>query len=334
MKPDLLTIGDVSIDLYMLVDGKDIVTDNSAAPKICFYHGSKVQVEKFSTSAAGNACHVAVGCRLLGMNTSIYTELGDDQNADRFIEEFEQYGIETKYCIKNKNSPTNVHAVVVYGGERTIFTYHEKRNYKLYEWETPKWIFYSSLAKGFEPFQKELVEYIKKSALSSTDKKNGKIGVAFNPGTLQLKSGLENLKNILSVTDILFVNKDEAGMLLGMKNADTNSRKNDMLKLHKELRNFGPKLTVITDGVNGSTSYDGKELVKMGIYGNGKNVVDKTGAGDAYTAGFLAAIFYGKPLKTAMAWGAVNAANNVKTPGGITGLLNKEEIEKLSRDLL
>src|SRR3972149_1326151 len=204
MKPDLLTIGDVSIDLYMLIDSKDIVTDNSAAPKICFYHGSKVQVEKFSTSAAGNACHVAVGCKLLGLNTSIYTELGDDQNADRFIEEFKHYGIETKYCIKNKTSPTNVHAVVVFGGERTIFTYHEKRNYKLYSWESPKWIFYSSLAKGFEPFQKELVAYIKKSASNSTA---GKIGVAFNPGTLQLKSGLENLTDILSVTDILFVNK-------------------------------------------------------------------------------------------------------------------------------
>ena len=327
MKPDLLTIGDVSIDLYMLVDGKDIVTDNSETPKICFYHGSKVQVEKFSTSAAGNACHVAVGCSLLGLNTSIYTELGDDQNADRFIEEFKQYGIETKYCIKNKNSPTNVHAVVVYGGERTIFTYHEKRNYKLYDWETPKWIFYSSLAKGFEPFQKELVEYIKKSA-SSND--GGKIGVAFNPGTLQLKSGLENLKDILSVTNILFVNKEEAKMLVDHED----KLKGDVPKLHKELRKYGPKVTVITDGVNGSTSYDGNELVKMGIYGDGKNVVDKTGAGDAYTAGFLSAIFYGKPLKTAMAWGAVNAANNVKTPGGITGLLNLEDIEKLSKELL
>lgn len=315
---DLLAIGDCSIDLYMKVDAKGVTTDTSTPqPKICFYHGSKVQVDAFRSSIAGNACHVSVGCKLLGLNVATYTELGDDSNADLFIKDFKDYGVLTDYCVKNPNSPTNVHAVIVYGDDRTIFTYHEKRNYKLYDWPKPKWIFYSSLAKGFENFQKELVAYLKK---------NPDIGVAFNPGTLQINAGLDDLKDILNVTDVLFVNKEEAEMILS-KTFPT------LEETHKALHALGPKLTLITDGKKGSSAYDGANFIYQGIPGDGSGVVDKTGAGDAYTAGVISALFYGKSLKTAMTWGMINSASVVKVIGGVHGLKTLKEIEEAAKTL-
>lgn len=316
---DLLTIGDNSIDLYMKVDGASVIPEDTTKenPKICFYHGSKVHVNAFKSSIAGNACHVSAGCKNLGLSVAMYSELGDDTNADRFISEFKERGISTDYIIKNKGTPTNVHAVIVFGEERTIFDYHEPRTYKLYDWPTPKWIYYSSLSKGFEKFQGELVSYLKK---------NPNIGVGFNPGTLQLLAGLESLRDFLSVTHVLIVNVQEAQSLLSTKETD-------LMELHKMLNALGPKLSVITDSKKGSSAFDGNELVKVGIYGDGSGVVDKTGAGDAYSSGLISGLFYKKPLKTAMQWGMINSSYVVKEIGGIHGLRTLEEMEKLQKAL-
>ncbi len=314
---DLLTIGDSSIDLFMKIDRNYIATEMEVEGKseICFLHGSKVPVDRFKTSIAGNSCNVAVACTRMGVKTAIYTELGQDANGDRIEEELKEMGINTSYCIKNKNSPTNVHAVIVSGrgGERTIFSYHEKRDYKLYDWPVPKWIFYSSLAKGFDDFQAQLINYIKD---------NPEIGVIFNPGTQQLREGVDSLKNILEVTDVLFVNKEEAQRL-------TDIKEKDVERLHEKLQKLGPKVTIITLGSDGSTSHDGNIMETEKIYSKDTEIVDKTGAGDSYTGAFISALHYGKSLKTAMRWGSINSSHVIRKIGAINGLLSKEEIEAL-----
>ncbi|MFA6982185.1 MAG: carbohydrate kinase family protein [Patescibacteria group bacterium] len=310
---DLLTIGDTSIDLFMKVDKDFVDTEKQEdTTQICFVHGSKVPVESFETSIGGNAPHVGFACAKLGMSVEIYTELGDDANAERVIEDLKKHKIDTKFCIKNPGTPTNVHAIIVHQSERTIFSYHEKRNYKLYDWATPRWVFYSSLAKGFDNFQEELVKYLKL---------NPRIGIAFNPGTQQLREGRGALKNMLGVTDVLFVNREEAEMLT--------KKEADLEVLHKELQKLGPKLTVITEGKKGSSAYDGVTLEKMGIEQDVRPIVDKTGAGDAYAAGFLAALFYNKPLRTAMRWGTANSSSVIRDIGALKGLMTKEKLENL-----
>ncbi len=290
---DLLTIGDSAIDIYLKIEaGAALAEDGPMGPEICFYHGSKIPVDSLSTAVAGNACNVAFGASRLALKTAVYTELGDDDNAERIINELNKAGIDTTFCIKNKNSITNIHSVIVYGAERTIFSYHGKESYKVQEWPKPKWLFYSSLPKGFEKFQKELVAYLTK---------NSDIGVAFNPGTLQMQAGLESMRDILKVTDILFVNKEEAQKLLS-------TRENDLNRLHEALNHLGPKMSVITMGKDGSSVFDGKEVLQKPAISN-LNIINKTGAGDAYTAAFIAAIVLKKSLSTALTWGTINSAN-------------------------
>ena len=62
-------------------------------------------------------------------------------------------------------------------------------------------------------------------------------------------------------------------------------------------------------------------------------MVDKTGAGDAFSAGFMSAIFYGKGLKEALAWGVVNAGNQIKEIGALKGLCDKNQIEKIVKEI-
>ncbi len=313
----LLTIGDCSVDLYMRIDDQYVAED---ATEICFVHGSKVPVAEFGTAIAGNACNVAVGVKLLGLNTAIYTTVGQDENGIRVLETLDRYSVDTGYCQKDKKSPTNVHAVIVAGkdGERTIFSYHAPRKYKLPDMKKPKWVFYTSLAKGFEDFQEELVQYLNQ---------NRDIGVTFNPGTLQLQAGPKALRNFLRITDILFVNVTEAQILTNSQEQINVTNDEELITLHKRLQELGPKLTVITLGSGGSSALEGERFYREPILDLDTEIRDKTGAGDAYTAGFLAAIIHGKSVKTAMRWGAINSSHVIRKIGALEGLQSLKQIE-------
>ncbi len=309
---DLLAIGDSSIDEFMKVE-EDSASEEHG--EICFFHGTKIPVESFSTAVAGNAINVGVGTQTLQLETYVYSEIGDDANAERVIAQLKKREVHTDYVIKNKGTLTDVHPIIVYRGERTIFIYHEKRNYKVRDWPKPKWIYYSSIGRNFNEFQKELCEYLKTYP---------EVGMAFNPGTYHLKLGIDGIKDILSLTHILFLNKDETLGLLKESNNDFSLR-----ELHEHLQEYGPKLTVITDGNNGSSAYDGENFIEMPVFEESTPIADKTGAGDAYSSGFLSAIFYKKPLKEAMLWGSINASGVIREMGAINGLRNQDQINNL-----
>lgn len=103
---------------------------------------------------------------------------------------------------------------------------------------------------------------------------------------------------LLAITDILILNKEE----------------------QEKLGTFGPKITVITDGKNGAKVFENGKLVfeKPSV---ATEVVEVTGAGDAFSSGFLAAIFYDKNLEEALDWGLKNSASVVSKVGAIEGLL-------------
>lgn len=309
---DLLAIGDVSIDQFMRLKEAEVSgTPEEENYKICFNFASKVPVEEFHSNIAGNSCNNVISAAKLGVKAGIYTEFGDDGNADQFLKEFKRLDINSDYCIRNKGCNTNVHTIIAYEDERTIFSYHAPQQYKIRDWPKPKWIYYTSLAKGFEEFQQELVSYLKE---------NPDIGVAFNPGTYHLDAGLDSLRNILEVTDVLFVNRVEAEQFVG---------ENDIYTVHEKLQQLGPKLTVITEGARGSSAYDGNDVIKLGIFTDLRPVIDKTGAGDAHSAGFLSALYHGKNLKTALQWGTINSASVIRQVGATHGQITKKEIEEV-----
>ena len=309
---DLLVIGDCSVDQYMGIDDSTVIHDsNENKEVVCFVHGSKIPVHKFNSSLAGNACHVGIGCAKLGLNCSIYTELGNDSNGENFIKEFKKYGINTKYCNLNEDTSTNIHTVIWHANERTIFSYHEPRTYNV-PFDTldkPKWIYYTSLAHGFEEFQKKLVTYVEA---------NKDIGFTFNPGSIHLEN-IESFVKILTYLDVIFVNKEEAQKI-------SKSQSNEMSELHTQLRKLGPKITVITDGKNGASAFDGSRVYYKEAQNIEGPIVDKTGAGDSFAAAFLAALHYKHNIQTALDWGSKNSANIVRYLGCIDGLLSKQQI--------
>jgi sugar/nucleoside kinase (ribokinase family) len=124
------------------------------------------------------------------------------------------------------------------------------------------------------------------------------------------------------------VNSQEAEEILyGKELALAAEKESRIKKLLYGLQGLGAKNVVITDGDNGSFAEDeNNQFYGLGV--EKVNVVEKTGAGDAYTAGFLAAVLSGKPIGEAMRWGTLNSASVVQKIGAEEGLLKKVELEE------
>ncbi|MCP4703027.1 MAG: ribokinase [candidate division Zixibacteria bacterium] len=88
----------------------------------------------------------------------------------------------------------------------------------------------------------------------------------------------KGIEEILSLFDVVKPNELEAEILTGV-----NARK-DPYKAAKIIKNWGPKIVVVTLAELGSVIYDGKEFIDIPPYNI--NLVDSTGAGDTYMAGF------------------------------------------------
>lgn len=309
---DILMIGDSTIDEFLKIDEAEVTCEKDKVNcKICLPFGSKVSVSEYSTSIAGNSINTGVGLAKLGLKVSLDSEIGNDSFGNNIIEELFKRNVDTTYVRLNANKITNVHQIIFFQDERTILTYHEKYNYELKNWkEKPKMIHYSSQAGNFENYMNELIIYLKN---------NRDIISSFNPGSAQIKLGIEKLNKFFQVCDILFVNEEEARLI---------TERTEINAQHLKLEELGIKMSVITCGKNGSSVYSDGKFFNLGILKENIEIKDKTGAGDSHSAGFLAAIFYGKQMDEALKWGTINSAYCLTEVGAVNGLLSRNQIEE------
>lgn len=317
-KYDIISIGDATLDTFLTLNEANVLCNvNREECWLCLNYADKIPVESLNRTIGGNAANNAVGSARLGLKTAIYSVLGGDDTGEKVKNALSDEGVDEKYLKMEKGKSTNFSVVLNFQQERTILVYHEKRKYKLPKMDPARWIYYTSMGKGFESIQPDLVKYIKKN----------KCNVGFNPGTYQLKAGAKVLAPILKLTTVLIVNKEEAKTLTGTNNAKDREGLKDLMK---KVWAMGPNIVVVTDGPNGSYSFDGKTYQYIGILP--VPILQRTGAGDAFSTGCLAALIHGKSLAEAMRWGTVNSASVIQKLGPQAGLLSKSEMAKMLKD--
>ena len=70
----------------------------------------------------------------------------------------------------------------------------------------------------------------------------------------------------------------------------------------------------------------------MPIYPDPKKPYERTGAGDAFTSTFVAAVMHGADIEGALLWAPVNSMSVVQKTGAQAGLLTVREIEHFLRE--
>lgn len=265
----------------------------------------------------GNAANAAVAAKRLGLSVGFVSNVGNDRYGEEILAMFTKEGVDTKHIAVNDGTPTNHHYVLWYEVDRTILIRHENYPYLIPNgFEAPKWIYLSSTGERAEAFHIDLAAWLAEHPETK---------LAFQPGTFQIHMGKEKLKELYAATEILACNKEEAQSILEVGETD-------MKTLLERMRALGPKIVLITDGPNGAYAYDGTEMLKVPMYPDPKTPYDRTGAGDAMTATFVAALALGKSLKEALLWGPVNSMSVVQEIGAQKGLLTREMLEKFLID--
>ena len=188
-------------------------------------------------------------------------------------------------------------------GERTILTYrgasthYDASNFDLKDSDAD-WIYVSSMAGSMDVLDKIFHQARRLN-----------IKICFNPGKGELDQP-DQLRGLLQDVDILLVNKEEAQQIVSGDNLS------DMVR---KLQRIVPTV-IISDGSNGVVASDGKTIVEAGIYAE-VNVVDRTGAGDAFGSGFLSQWILGKSLRNAVVFASANSTSVVTKVGAKAGIL-------------
>src|SRR3989338_4272622 len=124
-----------------------------------------------------------------------------------------------------------------------------------------------------------------------------------------MKFGRKKLVGIYKRTEVFICNKEEAQRILEVNETD-------IKKLMKRLADLGPKIVVVTDGPAGAYAYDGKSAWFMPPYPDPKPPFERTGAGDAFSSTFVAALCLGLSVEEALPWAPVNYFFVVHYVGG------------------
>lgn len=264
--------------------------------------GEKFYVENATYSTGGNAPNAAVTFARQKLNTRFYSVVGDDPAGQAIIQALDDEHIDTSGVVIDPELRSSFSTIMLApSGERTILDYpgtaRLRRKHIDLQSIDGDWLYISSV--GSMTLLKSLLMHAKKIGMK----------VAFNPASFELKH-LQETADLLQYVTLFAVNKEEAQLFV----SGTNARS---LAAHL---NQSVEYVLVSDGPKGSVACDGQQLVRAGMYED-VAVIDRTGAGDAFTSGFVAMIAQGEDLENAITFGSANSTSVVSKIGGKTGIL-------------
>lgn len=316
--PKIISIGHTTLDTFYKIENPDLVCDIfDEHCKICFRFGDKIPVEDVRYSIGGGAANVAVGLKYLNVDVNLFTAVGNDVKGKDVLDHLNSHNIDTKY-VNIDDKPTDQAFILSYTDERTIFTHNSNRKYDLSSVNFDEFdnIFLSSVGNKVGHLYDQIIQL-----------KKDKVGLRlfYNPGSRELLNAYEEIQRLIPYVDFLIANVEEGCTVLNQGLKRSEIELDDLMNL---LVGKGIKTVVLTDAVNGV--YIGDNSGVKHIDSVKTNVVEMTGAGDAFASGFIAAILHEKDVNTAAKWGVHNSSSVISKVGAQNGLLTFDEIVKYS----
>ncbi len=263
----------------------------------------------------GSAANTIVGLARLGVKTGFVGKIAADREGELHLADFNREGVDTAGIICSKTGHSgNVMGFVDAKGARALYIQSGVNDTITSQEINPAYVAQTGFLhltsfvgdQSFET-QKQIV-----AALPETVK------VSFDPGVLYVRKGFDALESIIKRSHVLMPNSLELEILTGTKNVEKGTAK---------LLSCGVKVVVVKLGAEGCYVTDGKEahtLAPLKV-----SVVDTTGAGDAFCAGFLYGLLNQKPLKECGELGNFVGSRSVTKMGARPGLPYKKDLALL-----
>lgn len=238
----------------------------------------EVFVSRLDLLSGGAAANTAHACAKLGLNSSFLGKIGkEDQFGKKILSDFRKVGIHLDLIKQSNQFGTgSAYVAVDSQGDRRIYAHSgaadklSENDIKSQEISKTKILYLSSL-KNIKPFIK-----------AGTLAQEHNIPVILNPGMLIVEQGLLKIKRLLRVIDILIISQREFKTLMKLTRID----KENLIEQSQELLNLGIQYIIITLGEKGAILLN-KERFRLFPPYPVKEVKDTTGAGDAFSTGFI-----------------------------------------------
>jgi len=310
----VVTVGKATLDIFLFSkeSNKHFRLDRETH-EICIKSGDKAIVDSSYFLTGGNANNVAIGLSRMGFKAAIIAEIGADEFSQKIINTLKKEGVSTSFLKQTPHQPSSFSVILNVQGDRTIFEENIVREHDFsFEGVNTKWIYLTSMENKWQKAYEKTLDFVKKN----------NVKLAFNPGTTQLDDDLSQIEETIALSEILFVNKEEAARICGFEITNDESFVPHLLS---QVKSKGAKTVVITDGARGAFMIDSLGTVHFGEPSEA-SVLERTGAGDAFASGFLSAVLASLSGEDAMKWGSKNASSVIGKIGAQEGLLKKDSI--------
>ncbi|MBC7109466.1 MAG: carbohydrate kinase family protein [Archaeoglobi archaeon] len=297
MKFDVICFGALNLDRIYRVDR--IAREDEES-----------RILDFLEAPGGSAANTAVALSRLGCSVGFIGKVASDREGRTLLESMEREGLHISEILISERGRSGIAlSFVDSAGQRALYVSpgvnddisFEELNLE-YAQKT-RFLHLSSFAgeKSFEA-QKRLVESL------------GEVKVTLDPGMLYARRGLESLRPILRRCYVFLPSRAEIEILTG----------EDYIKGAEIVREEGVKIVAVKLGEMGCYVTDGRHSFHLPAYK--VRVVDTTGAGDAFSAGFIYGLLRGKDLKECAILGNFLASRVVQGFGARANLPEEREL--------
>ncbi len=272
-------------------------------------------VQSHVESCGGSAANTMVGLARLGCRVGFVGKVGADREGALLLEDFQKEDVDSGGVVRADHGHTGqVIGFVGEKGERALYIESGVNDtIRLHE-VSAKYVSQSRFLHltsfvGEESFQtqKQLVDLLPETRVS------------FDPGALYARKGFGALEHLIRRTHVMMPNANELRLITGEEN---------YCKGADFLIGIGVKIVAVKLGADGCYVTDGRE--RLGIEAFRVDVVDTTGAGDAFDAGFLYGLINNKSLHECGRLGNFVASRCTMKMGARTGLPHAKDLSTVS----
>jgi sulfofructose kinase len=269
--------------------------------------GSKIEYRTATVLPGGQVATTVVACQQWGMRTRYVGKLGDDDAARLHHEAFARAGVETQLVkVEGGASPQSL-ILVDAAGERTVLCRRDDRLILQPEDLKREWVV---TARALH------VDGHDTAAATLAARWAHEAGI---PVIADLDETYPGVEELLENIDYLIVSRDFPGRLMREKDLEKALR-----RMHQR---YGCRLSAATLGEEGVLAWDGRRFHHTAAYN--VPVVDTTGAGDIFHAGFIYGLLQDWPLDRQLDFACAAAALNCMGVGARGGIQTVEAIETL-----
>jgi sugar/nucleoside kinase (ribokinase family) len=276
----ILGIGNAIVDVICKVDESFINQNNltKSTMKLFFDENefknllTNLKIEK--TVSGGSIANSIVGISQLGNEAGFIGKISDDEFGNNYEEGLKKENVEYYYSKKKEKLPTGTCLILVTpDSERTMCTFLGTAG-KINENDVSSDAIKKSEIIFLEGYLWDEGE--PKKAFDKAINNANKVAMSLSDLFCVDRHKIHFLSLVKNKLDITFANEQEITSLIDAKNFE------EVINFSKTLN----RLIVITRGEKGAVAINGDKVFESGIQKNLK-IVDLTGAGDLFAAGFL-----------------------------------------------